>query len=126
MRSGCIFFESKIDCSWSFESSNLTFHPSTTSAHLCCLGQVSRLEEGRLAGPAAEGQDGVDGLRAEVAVEDDHACVGAQDEVAVLPDDLGPDRGVDGHVAHAEDEPAGVVGEGVVHGAPPAIEDPHV
>ena len=31
------------------------------------------------------------------------------------------------HLRHVvEDEAAGVVGEGVVHGAPPAIEDPHV
>ena len=33
---------------------------------------------------------------------------------------------MDGHVAHAEDEAARAVGEGVVDGAPPARDDLHV
>ena len=52
--------------------------------------------------------------------------VWAEDEVAALLDDLGGDLRVDGHVAHAEEEPArGRLGEGVVDGAPPAGQDPH-
>ena len=52
--------------------------------------------------------------------------VGAEDHLSVLPDDLCADLGVDGHVAHAEDEAAGIVCEGVVNGAPPARDDLHV
>ena len=52
--------------------------------------------------------------------------IGAEDEVTVLLDDIRADLGVDCHVAHAEDEAAGAVGEGVVHRAPPARENLHV
>ena len=51
-----------------------TSHESGPS--LCGLGDVGGLEEGGLAGAVAEGEDGVDALRAEVAVKHDHAGEG--------------------------------------------------
>ena len=55
------------------QAHNLLWTSLERGPSLGCLGDVGGLEECGLAGAVAEGQDGVDALRAEVAVKHDHA-----------------------------------------------------